>query len=40
MRGYLSIDIAMMEKANDEEQANLAPRPHGPIGDLDDDIPF
>jgi hypothetical protein len=34
------IDISMMEKANDEEQANPQPRQYGPSGDLDDDIPF
>lgn len=34
------IDISMMEKANDEEQANPRPRQIGPSGDLDDDIPF
>jgi dsDNA-binding SOS-regulon protein len=34
------IDIEMMEKANDEQQANPRPRQYGPSGDLDDDIPF
>ena len=34
------IDMAMMVKANDEEQANPHPRQYGPSGDLDDDIPF
>jgi hypothetical protein len=34
------IDIAMMEKANDEQHANSTPRQYGPSGDLDDDIPF
>jgi hypothetical protein len=32
------LNIAMMEKANDEHHA--MPRKIGPSGDLDDDIPF
>jgi hypothetical protein len=34
------IDMAMMEKANDEHHASSMPRQYGPSGDLDDDIPF
>ena len=34
------IDMAMMEKANDEQHASSTPRQYGPSGDLDDDIPL
>lgn len=34
------LDLAMMVKANDDEQTNPRPRQYGPSGDLDDDIPF